>query len=159
MRSTYLYLHQSASDHDLANAFANAFGTMPTQVAVISESDTQALGQAWDDESTRIVLRRSRTAGDFPVSLLLDVDDRVTNDFLAAIMSASKRLDTAILTDEVGVEPAFDNEWLLVTPNGTMSVVSVDPDMLDADEPALVLTPESRRTYHSLTHRPLAAAG
>ena len=135
------------------------FGVAPDQVAVIAEDDVEALGKAWANESIRLVLRHARVPGDFPQSLLLDVHDNVTGDFLAAIEKVSRQLDVAVLTDEVGVEPAFDDDWLLVTPGGSNAVISVDTDMLDADVPAIVLTPDSRKTYESLMHRPLVAAG
>lgn len=157
MMSTYLYTDRLLSDRELIGAFATAFAVEADQVVALAEDDDDALGRAWKNARIEVVVRTATIPGDFPQSLLVHTRNSQPDDFLGVVKTVATRLDTPILTDEIGVNPVFD-DWLLVAPSGASAVVSADPAALDRDQASLELTPESRATYASLVHHPLLSA-
>lgn len=157
MMSTYLYTDHLLSHLELIGAFAAAFAVEADQVLAFAEDDDEALERAWENVRVEIVVRTATIPGDFPQSLLVHTRHSQPDNFLNIVETAAARLDAPILTDEIGVNPVFD-DWLLVAPSGSSAVVSADPTALDRDEPSLELTPESRATYASLVHHPLLSA-
>lgn len=156
MLSTYMYIDREIPGSELVRAFADGFGVEGDQVVVIAEDDYEALGNAWSESRTQVVLRQSVIPGDFPLSLLVDTRTDRPGDFLAVVKSIARKLDAPILTDEIDLP--FQDDWLLVAPDGNSAIVSEGLDDLDGDDSAIVLGPESRAIYESLVHRPLAAA-
>lgn len=153
MFSTYMYIDRVVSDRNLVSAFALAFGVDSDQVAVIGEDDYDALGDAWDNSRTQLVLRRSVLSGDFPLSLLLGSRNDCPEDFLGVVKMVARELGAPVLTDEIAAQ--YDDDFLLVAPSGATAIVAEDVDDLDGDDSAIILVPESRALYESLVHRPL----
>ncbi len=67
MFGTDFYVDRNVPDKDLQCAFAAGFGVDPEEVAVVPETDYEAVGDRWSDLTVRILLRRSMEAGDFPL--------------------------------------------------------------------------------------------
>lgn len=157
MMSTYLYTDRLLSNRELIGAFATAFAVEADQVVALAEDDDEALERAWENVRVEVLVRTATIPGDFPQSLLVHTRHSQPEDVLGVIETAAARLDAPILTDEIGVNPVFD-DWLLIAPSGANAVVSADPMALDRDQPSIELTPESRATFASLIHHPLMSA-
>jgi hypothetical protein len=99
-----------------------------------------------------MVLRTSSLRGDFPVALEIRLRED-TPDLRTLLSGAARLLGASILTDELVVNPLFTSDWLMFTPDGDVIVIEADEEEFAADEPAIVLTPESRRVYEA-RHRP-----
>ena len=148
MFNTDLYIDRIVPDVELARAFGRALGVRPDRVAVVPEDDLDAIEQAW--KRVDVLLRTSRVRGEFPLAVDLMVRDLRRSQILPMLERAAKSLHAAILTDEVGVNPLSDSEWLLIGPDGTATRVYADAEEFGADDPAIILIGDSRRILHEL---------
>lgn len=146
MYGTDVYLDQTPSTIDLANAFALTLGVSSKRVVVIDQEDYQQLGSTWANPKVAMVLRTSVLRGDFPVALEIRVRED-TPDLRTLLSGAAQLLGASILTDELVVNPLFTSDWLMFTPDGEAIAIETDEQEFAADEPAIVMTPESRRIY------------
>ncbi len=157
MFGTDFYVDRNVPDKDLQCAFAAGFGVDPEEVAVVPETDYEAVGDRWSDLTVRILLRQSMEAGDIPLALQISSRADRPGDLLAVVKTVARELGATILTDEI--EAQYDDDFLLVAPSGATAIVTENLDDLDSTEPAIFLTPESRALYESLVHRPLVTTG
>jgi hypothetical protein len=142
---TDIYIDRVVADPDLAKAFAHAFDVAGTHVAVAEDDDLVAVARAWNNRTTEVLLRTSRMRGEFPEVIDLMVRGQMPRTFQRVLARAATRLRAAILTDEIVVDPFADSEWLLIAPDGTSTVVLSDAEKFASDDPAIILTAESRR--------------
>jgi hypothetical protein len=69
--------------------------------------------------------------------MLLDIARRLASE-----------LQTIVVTDDVGVNPAFDDDFLMVAPDGATEVVQADLDAMEQN--SIVLMTESRSRYEAM---------
>lgn len=148
MFTTDLYVDRVMPDAELARAFGRALGVRHDRVAVVSANDLGAIEDAW--KHVDVLLRTSRVRGEFPLAVDLMVRDLRPSQILPMLERTAKSLHAAILTDEVGVNPYSDREWLLIGPDGTATQVFADAEEFGADDPAIILIGDSRRILHEL---------
>ncbi|CAN5833465.1 hypothetical protein BH20CHL3_BH20CHL3_09590 [soil metagenome] len=148
MYGTDIYLDQTSSTTDLASAFAQVLGVSTKRVVVMDQEDYEQLGSTWVNPKIAMVLRTASLRGDFPVALEIRLRED-TPDLRTLLSGAARLLGASILTDELVVNPLFTSDWLMFTPDGDVIVIEADEEEFAADEPAIVLTPESRRVYEA----------
>jgi hypothetical protein len=153
---TDIYIDRVVADPDLAKAFAHAFNVAGTHVTVAADDDLVAVVRAWNNRTTEVLLRTSRMRGEFPEAIGLMVRGEMPRTFQRVLARAATRLRAAILTDEIVVDPFADSEWLLIAPDGTSTTVISDAEEFASDDPAIILTAESRRVLEH--HRAAAPA-
>lgn len=146
MFNTDLYIDRTIPEGTLADAFGRAYGVSADQVAVVDQQDHEGLGDAWRQPDVRLFLRTSRLRGDFPAAVELMVRDDAP-DLRSLLRKVAQNLDASILTDELGVTPQSDSEWLMFTPDGDSAIVYADDEEFGAEDPAIVLTSKSRALY------------
>lgn len=151
-----IQIDRDVSRAALVDAVAVAFGVAPDEVSIWPVGNVA-------DAGASVVLQVGRVGGDFQTLLRIAAAEAIAaqakRDLLQLVRAIAASLDAAVITDSVGVEPAFDDDWLLVTPHGATAVVRADLDALTSDVPTVILVPESRATYALLMRRELAAAG
>jgi hypothetical protein len=144
-------LEAPATDDQIASAMAEAFGVNRVTVWPMAQVA---------DTSADILVERDSQPGEFPFALTLvatpksglgSLDDAQVVDMLRAL---AHRLGQFILTDAAGINPVFDDDFLLVSPNGDAIVVQVTFDGLRRGE--IELTPASRARRARLMAAPLA---
>lgn len=136
------------SDTTLRTAFAVALAVDSNDVSVWPR------GQVLD-RSAKVIVQTSVTDGDFRHQLSVTVNesdaapisDRETM-LLDIVRTLARELQTVVVTDDVGVNPAYDDDFLMVAPDGTTSVVQADLDAMEND--AVVLVQESRSRYEAI---------
>jgi len=157
--STDLYIDRDISARLVVKAFSRALNLKPGQVASLPVDDFDARQESWADPVIRVLVLKTTIPGDFPLGLDLRMKDDRPADFDAFVSSISKTIGAPVLTDETGIDPAFADDWFMVTPDGAKSVVTADSEALAADVPALRLTPQSRLFYEAHRGTALAPTG
>lgn len=147
--STDLYIDRDIPGPVLEQAFRQALNLEPGQVALVAVDDLDARLRHWKDPEVRVLMLKSTIPGDFPVGLDVRMKDEPPVAFESFVAFISKAIGAPMLTDDTGVDPAFADDWLMVSPDGTNAVVTAESEALAADSPALVLTPRSRRFYEA----------
>ena len=148
MFNTDLYIDRMIPAAALADAFGQAYGASVDQVAVVDLNDHEGLSDAWEKPRVRLLVRTSRLRGDFPAAVELMVREDAP-DLHALLKRAAQTLEASILTDELGVTPHSDSEWLMFTPDGLSAIVYADDEEFGAADPAIVLTPKSRALHQA----------
>jgi hypothetical protein len=148
-------IEQELADPQVRNAFAAAFNVDAKCVTV------WPLGQVMD-QSADVVIQTSNLGGDFPIQYSVTMRDGKAAaerqaHLLEVVQELASRLQTIVITDDVGVNPAFDDDFLMVAPDGATRVVQADLDAMDEDQ--IVLTPASRAVHQAmLRHDRITAA-
>lgn len=119
----------------------------------MDQEDYEQLGSTWAQPKVKMVLRTSVLRGDFPLAIELRLRED-TPDLPKLLSGAARTLAASILTDELVVNPLFTSEWLMFTPDGDAIVIETDGDEFGADEPAIIMTPDSREVYMAHQRRP-----
>lgn len=148
MFATDIYLDRVPTPTALAEAFAGALGVAADQAVVMDENDYEALRATWSRLSIRVVLRTSPMRGDFALAIDLRLREEA-RDLRTLLRRTAHELGASILTDELDVNPLIDSEWLMFSPDGTSTVVHADDEEFAAEDPAIMLAPESRHVYES----------
>ncbi len=148
MFATDIYLDRAPTPTALAEAFAGALGFAADQAVVMDKNDYETLGATWSRPRIRVVLRTSPMRGDFALAIDLRLREETLN-LRALLRRTAYALSSSILTDELDVNPLIDSEWLMFSPDGTSTVVHADDEEFAAEDPAIILAPESRRVYES----------
>lgn len=133
-------------DSAIRSAFAAALALDTRDVGVWRR------GQVLDRTTTAIV-QTSAVLGDFAYQLSVTVDVDLTKldqraKLLDIARTLARELSTIVVTDDVGVDAAFDDDFLLVAPDGATEIVQADLDAMEND--AIVLVPESRSRYEAI---------
>ncbi len=137
---------RTVPDLAIRSAFASALALDASDVGVWRR------GQVLDRTTTAIV-QTAAIDGDFPFRMSVTVDgDIVRLDHQAMLLdiarTLARELSTIVVTDDVGVNPAFDDDFLLVAPDGATEIVQADLDAMEND--AIVLVSESRARYEAI---------
>jgi len=104
------------------------------------------------DRTTTAIVQTSAIDGDFPYQMSVTVGgDLAKPDLQEKLLDIARilarELSTIVVTDDVGVNPAFDDDFLLVAPDGATEIVQADLDAMEHD--TIVLVPESRSRYEA----------
>jgi len=157
MFATTLYFDKVIPPGRLASAMADATGTDIEQIRVITQEEFERAPWPWFRESDLLGLTTSNLRGEFPFAIDLvarpDINLRSTLDHIA------RSLHVAVLTDEFDVNPLSDAEWLMVSADGSFTKVIADPEAFGADDPAIILEPESHAVHEAKRSKRVAAAG
>lgn len=148
MFATTVYLDRFIPRGRLATAFADATGIRVDAVRVITDDKFERSPAPWFLESDLIGVKTSTLRGDFPY--VIDMVSRPEPDLRAVLNTLARLLDVTILTDNYGVNPLSDAEWMMVGPDGSSVAITADPEEFGADDPAIVLEPDSRARYHAM---------
>ncbi|HYJ13751.1 MAG TPA: hypothetical protein VEW66_09170 [Thermomicrobiales bacterium] len=142
-----ILLESAVTDRQVANALAEAFGVERVTVWPMGEVD---------DMNADLVVQREHVSGEFPHALQLTATDRErSNDqVIEGLRNLARLLGQFLLTDEAGITPAFDDDFLLVSPNGETTMVDARNDALS--DGRIELTPESLARRARLMATPLA---
>jgi hypothetical protein len=142
-----ILLESAVSDRKVANAVAEAFGV--DRVTVWQVGQVESL-------DADILIQREDIPGEFPHSLQLTATDRERTDeqVIEGLRTLARLLGQFLLTDEAGFTPAFDDDFLLVSPSGDTVMVDARNDALS--EGRIELTPESRQRRARLLATPTA---
>lgn len=151
MFATTVYLDRFIPRGRLATAFAEATGVHVDAVRVITDEEFERLTGPWFLDSDLIGVKTSTVRGDFP--FVIDMFSRPAPDLHAVLATLARLLDVTILTDNYGVNPLSDAEWMMVGPDGSSVAIIADPEEFGADNPAIVLEPASRAAYAALRVR------
>lgn len=144
-------------DTSIRAAFAAALAVDANKVSV------WPVGQVMDRSAT-VIVQTSNIGGDFrfQMSVTISDPDAVSNAerkgmLLDIVRSLANKLQMIVVTDDAGVNPAFDDDFLLVAPNGATEVVQADLNAMEED--SIVLVPESRLRYEAmeLANHPVTA--
>lgn len=141
---TDLYIDRDIPTQLLVKAIRRSLELEMGQVAVYAVDDFEARATSWADPFVRVLVLQTTIPGDFPLALDLRMKDDRPADFESFVSTISKDIGAPVLTDETGINPAFADDWFMVTPDGATSVVTADSEALAADTPALLLVPKSR---------------
>jgi hypothetical protein len=144
-------LEAPATDEQIASALAEAFGVdrvtiWPTAQVIDTNAD--------------ILVERESHPGAFPYALTLVVTPRSGLDALTdeqiveRLRVLAQRLGQCFLTDAAGIDPVFDDDYLLLSPHGETIVVQVTFEGLRKGR--IELTPESRQRRARVMATPLA---
>lgn len=155
MFATTVYLDRLVTATQLADVFASATGVAVDHVRVIARNEFERDPQPWFLDSVAVGIQTSELRGDFPLEV--DLVARADLDVRAVLRSVARGRDVAILTDEFGVNPLSDAEWMMFTPDGSSIRVLADPEEFGADDPAIILEPESRTIYDAKRALPIVA--
>lgn len=135
-------------DASVRAAFGAAFEMDANDVGV------WPVGQVMDRSAT-VIVQTSDMAGDFRFQMSATISDldAVSNAerkgmLLDIVRRLANELQTIVVTDDVGVNPAFDDDFLMVAPDGTTEIVQADLDAMEQD--SIVLVPESRSRYEAM---------
>jgi len=120
----------------IAAATAEAFAIAPQDVVVVNDLEETLVRVT---PSTRLLVQRTLTGGDFPMLLSVYVLDRLIEQRLAdriVAMAHLQRLSQALgaallVSDET---PPGDEEELLIQPQGTVERILLNAGDLDRDE-------------------------
>ena len=157
MYETIVYAEGDIPNKELARAFARATRVSPTAVAIVESSEVDGALDEFGDPSRPTVIRRWENPGEFPLALDIlfqQVDVSNEQEALAALHQVAAILNVPLLSIETDVRAAFR----AIFPDGSEAIV--DEDLTVAD-PAIVLTPASRRTYddrRAVRQGPVSAA-
>jgi len=140
-------LESAATDREIAQAMARAFGVERVTVWPMGEVD---------DLDADILVQRENVPGEFPLALQITATDRERSgdEVIAGVRTLAQLLGQFLLTDEAGVTPAFDDDFLLISPTGETIMVAARNDALS--EGRIELTPRSRARRNRLIATPLA---
>ncbi len=95
----------------IVKAFGRALNLKPGQVAVLAVDDFDARATRWADPFVRVLVLKTTIRGDFPLGLDLRMIDDRPADFEAFALSVSRTIGAPVLTDEIGINPAFADDW------------------------------------------------
>jgi hypothetical protein len=154
--ATTLYFDKPIATDRLAHAFAVATGLPVSQVIIITQDEFDRASEPWFRASDRLGLKTSQLLGDFP--FVVDMVARSNLDLRAVLKHLAQSLHTTLLTDEFEVNPLSDAEWLMVDSDGSSTRVIADPEAFGADDPAIILEPESRAIHEAKRSRRVIAA-
>ncbi len=152
MFATTIYLDKSIPIGQLAKAFAAATSIAPDQVVTMTRADFERSPRHWFNEEHRIGLQWWHERGDFP--LAIEIVSRFNLDARTVLPYVAHDLGVAILTEPLDAD-LLDTGWRAIVPDGSSAIVFADADELDADDPAIILEPESRARYRALRGREL----
>ena len=147
MFSTAIQLDRIVAPARLAEAFASATDIDIDHVRVITRDDFERSPWRWFSDDVSLGLQTSEHRGDFPFEV--ELFSREDLDLRSVLQSVVQELGVAALTDEFDVNPLSDVEWLMISPDGSSSVVYIDDEEFGADDPAIILVPDSRAVYES----------
>lgn len=148
MFATTVYLDRFIPRGHLVTAFADATGVPVDAVRVITDDEFERSPAPWFLDSDLIGVKTSTHRGDFPY--VIDMVSRPEPDLRAVLNTLARLLDVTILTDNYGVNPLSDAEWMMIGPDGSSVAIIADPEEFGADDPAIVLEPDSRTRYQAL---------
>jgi hypothetical protein len=155
MFETGLYFDRKVSSSKLAGAFQRAYRLAPNQVVVIERADFERAPRRWFVDDMVVGLRTESIPGEFP--LALDWFSRFTPDIRNVLTAIADDLDVVILTKAAEVNPLAD-DWLMVGPGGSVTVVRSNADAYAADDPAIILERASRELYVKVREASVATA-
>jgi hypothetical protein len=156
MFSTGLHFDKTITGTRLARAFASAAGVPVENVRVTARDEFERNPRPWFAESDSVGLQTSRMRGDFPLEVV--VVARFDLDLGRVLVRIARDLGVAILTDAYGVNSLSDVEWLMIAPDGSSTRVIADSEEFGADDPAIILEPESRAIHEAKRSRRVIAA-
>ncbi len=135
-------------DPSIRHAFAAAFTMEPSDVGV------WPVGQVMD-RSAMVIVQTSDIGGDFRFQMSVTISDSDAVSIAerkGMLLDIARRLaselQTIVVTDDVGVNPAFDDDFLMVAPDGATEVVQADLDAMEQN--SIVLMTESRSRYEAM---------
>jgi hypothetical protein len=133
--------------HRLGKVLAAATDTPLGRVRVVTADDLERSPRPWFVDNVDLGIQITRHRGDFPAEV--EVFSRAEYDQRKVLERVARELDVTILTDQFDVNPLADTEWLMISPDGSSAVVYADGDEFGADDPAIILEPESRAVYEA----------
>jgi hypothetical protein len=147
MFSTAFHLDRIIAPVRMAEVFASATGVSPDRLRVITRDDFVRSPWRWFTDEVNLGIQTALYRGDFPFEV--ELFSREDLDMRSVLQSVVHDLGVAALTDEFDVNPLADSEWLMISPDGSSTVVYADSDEFGADDPAIILEPESRAIYEA----------
>jgi hypothetical protein len=148
MFATTIYLDKHLPQDSLAEAVSAATGVAVDEMRVITQEEFNRSHGQWFRNEDQVGLRTSTLRGDFP--FVIDMFVRPEIELRSVLDRFARAQNVAILTDEYDVNPLSDAEWLMVCPDGSSTRMIADPEEFGADDPGIVLEPNSRRMYESI---------
>ena len=133
--------------HRLDKVLSAATDTPLGRVRMVTTEDLERSSGRWFAEDVDLGIQITRYRGDFPAEI--EVFSRAEYDQREVLERVARELEVTILTDQLDVNPLSDIEWLMISPDGSSSVVYIDDEEFGADDPAIILVPDSRAVYES----------
>ena len=125
-----LFVARRVPDAELAQGIGIVFGVSVARIQVVDEimDDTRTEGDA-------VLVEREYVAGEFKMRLavyLIGVPPPA--DDVPQVVALSRALDAPCLMSDDSLDPL---RWILIMPDGQVSIVMLDGDALDRDEYSL----------------------
>ncbi len=145
IQSTYIHLSRILTGPQLERGVERVLGLESGRAVAVSFDRIERVPANWFSDEHEAGIEMETMRGDFPQGITVVVRDHP--DFEAFARNLAIELGVTVLTDEFGVEPFSDIDWMMLSPDGSATHVLTDSDEFGAEDPAIVLLPEYRSIY------------
>jgi hypothetical protein len=145
--ATQFNIDQVVGEERLAMGVAGVFGVPRSQVAVANFDDISSVPDGWFPPEKAVAIQVETMRGEFPLEVT--VISRGQRDFESLVPRLAVALGVTVVTDEFGVEPWSDIQWLMITPDGVATRVLADDEEFGAEDPAIILQPAYRLIHQA----------
>lgn len=147
IQSTCIHLDRILTGPQLEHAVGQVLRLDSGKVVAADFDRIEHVPEDWFTDEHEAGIQMETFRGDFPQSITVVV--RNQPDFQAFAKSLAIELGVTVLTDEFGVEPFSDVDWMMLSPDGTTTHVLTDSEAFGAEDPAIILLPEYRPIYRA----------